>query len=88
MSLKPQNLIQAAEADLKRRGRNKDRYEGDPVEQFAFHREHVRRAKSASHLIVMALMNPAIARDSAKFNTRLIYGDTALLLQAARMVAA
>jgi hypothetical protein len=85
MSLKPQNLIQAAQADLKRLARNKDRYDGDPVERFAFHRNHVRRAKSAGHLIVMALMDPAIARDSAKFNTRLIYGDAGLLAQAARM---
>lgn len=87
MPLKPQNLIQAAEADLKRATRNaeiameaKHRGGTGHYEQFAFHRDHVRRADTARELIVLALMNPNIK--TAKPNTKMIYGDATLLFQA------
>jgi len=89
MSLKPQNLIQAAEADLRRRERNVARHKGLPLggfglktEQYAFHAPHVRRARDAKHLLEMALKRPGAASKSTKRNTRLIYGDAALLAHA------
>jgi hypothetical protein len=89
MSLKPRNLIQAAEADLKRRERNRRRHEGDwmgaegdSFEHYAFHAPHVRRAKNAEHLLELALRRPAGAFKSKKKNTLLIYGDAELLARA------
>ena len=108
MSLKPQNLIQAAEADLRRRRQNIDLQElrdaakqaGAPfhyaMEEYAFLGEHVRKAKSAKELLLLALMRPRYraARESPdelelatpKANTRLIYGNGALLVAALRML--
>lgn len=90
MPLKPQNLIQAAEADLKRSLRNAEiammaKHQGGTghYEQFAFHRDHVRRADTARDLLVLALMNPNIK--TAKPNTKMIYRDGMLLFQAVRL---
>jgi hypothetical protein len=88
MSLKPQNIVQAAEADLARHARNIKRHKlGDTsgMEQFAFHRKHVRRAGSARDLITLALMDPAVAASSIKRNTVLIYSSAGLLVRAARL---
>lgn len=89
MPLKPQNLIQAAEADMKRSMRNaeltatyKQRFQFH-YEEYAFHRDHVRRADTARELLVLALMNPNVK--TGKPATKLIYGDSALLLKAVRL---
>jgi hypothetical protein len=89
MTLKSRNLIQAAEADLKRRERNKRRHQGDwlgpkgdTFEHYAFHAPHVRRAKSVNDLLRLALQHGGPALSSKKKNTRLIYGDEDLLAAA------
>lgn len=87
MPLKPQNIIQAAQADMARSGRNAERAENKDheYEHYAFHRKHVRRAHTPAELIRLALMDPWIAQKSAKPNTRLIYGDGLLLVQALKV---
>lgn len=86
--LKPQNLVQAAEADMKRALRNAEHafnakeFSGIGYEEHAFHRDHVRRADTASELLLLALMNPTVK--TAKPNTRLIYGNAQLLIEAIR----
>jgi hypothetical protein len=88
MGLKPQNIMQAADADIARSLRNAHNAAMSKqfkvtYEQYAFHRNHVRRADTARELIVLALMDPIIK--TAKKNTRLIYGDGRLLVDAARL---
>jgi hypothetical protein len=94
MSLKPQNLIQAAEADLKRRLRNTEAV-ATTYERYAFHRMHVRRARSAHDLLRLALMSPPMKFDpeegtveltSTKPNTKLIYGNAGLLVAALKLL--
>lgn len=82
--LKPQNIVQAAEADLKRAARNVERAFAEQAgyEPYAFHRKHVRRAGTANELLLLALMDPTIAEKTVKPNTRMIYRDARLLLDA------
>jgi hypothetical protein len=109
VSLKPQNLVQAAEADLRRREWNKRVFElrlanaqsGTPydeeMQEYAFLARHVRRAKSARQLMILALMDygclapdeetEVIGPPTTKRNTRLIYGNGALLVAAIRLLA-
>src|SRR5678815_1353898 len=89
MVLKPSSLLQAAEADLKRRARNSDEAQTDApsYEQFAFHRAHVRKAVDAHDLLVRALMEPGLGASSGKYNTRLIYSNGELLLRAIRLAS-
>lgn len=97
--LKPQNLVQAAEADLKRRQRNMsgETFGGVLFERYAFHRDHVRRAKNIKQLLLLALMDPplkvfeypeqewpVVRIATMKKETRLIYSDGALLVRAIR----
>lgn len=91
MSLKPINIVQAAEADLKRRARNKERHtlakQGltirgyhPEIETYAFLAHHVRRATNVGHLIELAMLNSV--PKTTKKNTILIYGDIELLANA------
>jgi hypothetical protein len=80
MSLKPRNIVQAAEADLARRKRNMLRHKGEPTpghgdetEIYAFYAPHVRKAKNARQLIEMAWKQPFRGLQCEKKNTRLIY---------------
>lgn len=88
MPLKPQNIIQAAEADMKRAMRNAEQVaiskeHAVHYEQYAFHRDHVRRAFDRPlDLMVLALMDPMVK--TAKHNTRMIYGNAQLLVAAIR----
>ncbi len=84
--LKPQNILQAADADLKRINRNKAEAEySDPhYEHYAFHRTHVHMAKSARELMIFALMEPHAVGNTNKENMRLIYGNAQLLIEAIR----
>lgn len=86
MGLKPQNIIQAAEADLARHRRNaQEAQTSNPsYEQYAFHRNHVRKSETPQDLIRLALMNPSAAEKTVKANTKLIYGNAALLIAAIR----
>jgi hypothetical protein len=91
--LKPQNLIQAAEADFDRRTNNLNVNRGH-YQQYAFHRDHVARAMSVRELLILALMSPPLKTkdgetflDTVKPNTRLIYGNAQLLLAAIRMLS-
>lgn len=83
--LKPQNIVQAAEADLGRSRHNAEeaKFNNPTYEPYAFHRIHARRAVSAHELILLALMDPMVK--TAKPNTKLIYGDAQLLLAALRI---
>lgn len=66
MSLKPQNLIQAAEADLKRREKNKiiatNQFRGERYEQYAFHRKHVNRCSTVREILELALAEPDVIK--------------------------
>lgn len=86
MPLKPQNIVQAAQADFARARRNAEqaKYKDHSYEPYAFHRRHVRRARSPHDLMLLALMDPAAAMKTAKANTRMIYDNAGLLLQALR----
>lgn len=88
MSLRPRNIIQAAEADLKRRERNVARYGGrlsSPHELYAFYAPHVRRAENAKHLLTLA-RNKGSAIKTEKKNTLLIYGNRELLNEAINLM--
>lgn len=86
MSLLPQNVLQAAEADLMRRIRNKASARQGTFELYAFHREHVRKARTIRQLLVTALMQPRLGLRSKKRNTKLLYSDGALLVAALRLL--
>ena len=79
MQLKPSSIQQAARADLDRRARNKGKAFGDNLEEYAFHRKHVQKAKTTNDLIRMAIADPAPGLQSSKRNTVLIYNDEELL---------
>lgn len=80
--LLPRNLLQAAEADITRSGRNHG-HRGGMYEHYAFHRAHVRKANSARELVALAAAEPRMGLGSGKKWTRTIYGDAELLKQAA-----
>lgn len=84
VKLKPSSVVQAAQADMRRRERNAVEAQTDTpsYEQFAFHRDHVRKAVDPQDLLIRALMEPGRGLASAKYNTRLIYGDAGVLLAA------
>jgi hypothetical protein len=92
VGLKPQNLIDAAKADLKRRESNQQGDHWRPSDipkyrNYAFHRSHVRRAKGdIVKLLKLAWAQPNIGIESTKRNTRIIYGDGALLAEAIRLL--
>lgn len=77
--LKPVNIVQAAERDLQLRERKREN-KADPEERYAFARRHVQRARSAAHLIAIALFEPTPKTD--KRSTLIVYGDRELLRQA------
>jgi hypothetical protein len=81
VELKPANIVQAAEADLKRVEINTERSIGT-YETYAFHRNHVRKAESVIELIRFALQDRERGLISSKYNTRLIYRDAELLQRA------
>lgn len=79
--LKPGSLISAAVADI----RNRDRKQTGEVEKaapYAFHRLHVRKAKSPAELLSLALKDRERGEKSRKLNTRRIYANSETLAQA------
>ena len=75
--LKPINIVQAAERDLRLRERKREN-KADPEEQYAFDRRHVNRARDIAHLIALAFFEPYNAR-TTKRSTRIVYFDRDLL---------
>lgn len=55
------------------------------MQMYLFHRKHVMKAKDAAQLIGLAIDDREIGRHSAKYHTRLIYEDDALLRVALAM---
>lgn len=89
MSLKPQNLIQAAEADLKRQKINTIRYDlRDRYHQYAFHRCHVRGSETVADILCRAAKSaerkPPKTR---KRNTIMIYANPELIREALKLLA-
>lgn len=79
-ALKPSSLIGAAAADLKTKFVNKADDKKDAGRRwYTFHRSHVRKAKSATELLTIALSDMERGAASGKPNTRLIYADTELM---------
>lgn len=84
--LKPANIVQAAQSDLRNRSRCVE--EGEWLgRQYAFLSKHVRRSVTPAELIKRAIEDRdeeghSPAENSAKRNTRLIYGDLDLLREA------
>lgn len=74
--LKPVNIVQAAEADLKLAQRKGERRAADE-EPYSFDRRHARRATSAAHLVALAYFSRQPATN--KRSTLLIYRDRPLL---------
>jgi hypothetical protein len=79
--LKPANIIQAANADLKLREKKRAE-QADQTEPYAFARRHVKRAHSPGHLIAMAYFEPLVAASTDKRGTMIVYSDPDVLRQA------
>lgn len=80
-TLTPQSIITAAGHDLKlwAHKREVSRKGPEQATPYAFHRDHVRSATSASDLITLALNDRAKGDASSKRETRTIYSDVPLL---------
>lgn len=76
--LKPVNIIQAAEADLRLKQRKKDGFR-EPGELYSFARKHVQRAKDAGQLVAFAYFDPDAASSTDKKSTYIVYSDRELL---------
>jgi len=95
VQLLPQNLVQAAEADLKlkalKAAERAQALAGEitwvDMRPYAFHRRHVARAKDASELLHIACNDIARGHGSGKLQTRVIYSDYALLQAAYRIAS-
>ena len=89
--LKPVNVVQAAQADLVRFLHNKIYGEREP---FAFHRDDVRKVMgrrgtgTTAQLITLALGRDPDKVNTGKLNTRRLYRDRSLLLDALDLLRA
>lgn len=83
--LKPVNIVQAAQKDLRLRERKKEN-EADPDEMYSFARKHVARALGVGHLIALAYFDPAAAEGTDKRSTYIVYKDRDLLRTALREI--
>lgn len=72
-------IIGAAESDLRSAAHNRSPALAPPYLQYAFHRKHVRGAKSAAELIERALNELKLGASSSKRNTARLYSDEAAL---------
>jgi hypothetical protein len=79
--LKPVNIIQAAQADLKLKERKKDKT-AEPGSLYSFARKHVQRANSVGHLIASAYFDPKAAASTDKKSTYIVYLDRDVLRRA------
>ena len=76
--LKPANIVQAAQSDLKLREKKRDE-KAEPGEPYAFARRHVKRAHSVGHLIALAYFEPIVAATTDKRSTMIVYQDAEVL---------
>jgi glutamate synthase domain-containing protein 1 len=76
--LKPVNIVQAAEADLRLRAR-KEENKAEEGALYSFARQHVRKARSVEHLIALAYYEPWVAAQTDKTSTMIVYRDRDLL---------
>jgi len=76
--LKPSAILGAATNDLKIKRLKAAGYE-EGNRPYAFHRDHVKKAKTVRELLDLALDDPDRGVESAKYNTRMIYSDLDLL---------
>lgn len=79
--LKPANILQAAEADLRLRERKKEKT-AEPDMMYSFARKHVQRANSPGHLIALAYFDPHAATSTDKKSTYVVYNDRGVLREA------
>jgi len=79
--LKPINIVQAAQADLRLLER-KAAGQADASELYSFARQHVLRARSVAHLVALALFEPHVAARTDKQSTMIVYRDRELLREA------
>ena len=86
MQLKPSSVLQTAENDLRLRDRRKE--DKEERSYYAFHRVHVRKAERALDLIRLAIGDLERGRASGKRNTRIIYEDEAVLIEALKLAEA
>lgn len=78
MQLKPNNIVQAARADLRLLERKKTKT-ADPEEKYSFARKHVQKANDIGHLIALAYFDPNAAKSTDKKSTYIVYEDRDLL---------
>lgn len=78
--LKPNNIIQAAHADLRLRERKSKEAGAD--EMYSFARRHVNRANNVGHLIALAFFDPQAAAMTDKKSTFVVYNDREVLRDA------
>lgn len=76
--LKPNNIVQAAEADLKLRERKKEKT-AEPGALYSFARKHVQRANNVGSLVALAYFDPKAAESTDKKSTYIVYKDRDLL---------
>jgi hypothetical protein len=81
--LKPANIVQAAEADLKLKQRKKEK-RAEPGALYSFARKHVQRAESPGALIALAYFDPKAAASTDKKSTYVVYNDRGLLKETLR----
>ena len=75
--LKPVNIVQAAERDM-RLDNAKVMGVADDALPFAFDRRHVHRANNAAHLVALAFFE-GLRRPTNKTSTLIVYRDRELL---------
>lgn len=78
-SLPPSAVVSAAQADIALAAAKAESDEAIKNRQYAFHREHVRRAKDAADLLKRALADLPRGVGSSKPNTRMLYSSPKLL---------
>lgn len=76
--LKPNNILQAAKADLQLKERKKEKT-AEPDAMYSFARKHVQRATSPGHLIALAYFDPNAAASTDKKSTYVVYNDRDVL---------
>jgi hypothetical protein len=79
VELKPTSIIYAARCDLLAKDKN------DSKIPYAFHKQHVGKAKNVRQLLELALKDRKRGVKSREYNTRLIYRNEELLQRALKI---
>jgi plasmid stabilization system protein ParE len=83
MQFKPEAIWNMAMTDLRRRTGNATA-DVSEMHHYHFHRDHVRKAKTANDILRAAIEDIGKGRESGKKVTRLLYADEDLLRKALR----